>query len=471
MDGGQGSLNPSIRRRLAWWLALTILAVALAAGTVSFRWAFEEANALQDDTLRQVSALFDPQHLPAPHLGDTGRLPGSDEDARVIVQYLPRSQPEASLGRSDDAASLPLGTGLADGIHTITIRDESFRAVVRTLASGERIVVAQETGIRNEIARDSALRTVLPFLLLVPVMLALLGVLLRRMFQPIARLAADVEERGEQDLRPLREAHIPAEIAPFVGAINRLLSRTGQAMAAQRRFVSDAAHELRTPLTALSLQAERLGHAPMSDEARERLAALRGGIERGRNLLEQLLTLSRAQAAPRGAAGTVSVQQVLRHVLEDLVPLAEARSIDLGVGWTDEGRQADDGDAQVAAGTVDLTALLRNLVDNAIRYTPPGGRVDLSAGRRGDRVILQVTDSGPGIPPAERARVFDAFYRAPGNTATGSGLGLSIVKTIAERLDAEVSLAYADEAARRGLRVTVSLPADTRGTGAAPAHR
>jgi two-component system OmpR family sensor kinase len=226
-------------------------------------------------------------------------------------------------------------------------------------------------------------------------------------------------------------------------AINRLLARVAQSMTAQRRFVADAAHELRSPLTALSLQAERLGEADLSGAARDRLIALRCGIERSRNLVNQLLSLARAQAAGDDPPSSVSVQLVYRRVLEDLMPLAEAKHIDIGV----DGEQ----DVHVRMSEADLLAVVKNLVDNAIRYTPDGGRVDLSVNAAEDRAVLQIKDSGPGIPLAERERVFDPFYRAPGSDDVGSGLGLSIVKAISDRVGAEIRLSFSDEPGQTGL--------------------
>jgi two-component system OmpR family sensor kinase len=203
-------------------------------------------------------------------------------------------------------------------------------------------------------------------------------------------------------------------------------------------------------MTALSLQADRLDHAEMSDAARTRLATLRRGIERSRGLLEQLLSLARMQSASASPTAPVSVRRAFRQVLEDLMPLADSRHIDIGV--------VGEADAQVLIAEMDLITLMKNLVDNAIRYTPAHGRVDLSVETTADTVVMAVTDSGPGITAEERGRIFDPFYRIPGNEAHGSGLGLSIVRAIAERVGAVVTIGYADETARHGTRVTVRVP-------------
>jgi two-component system OmpR family sensor kinase len=448
MDGFKRRLNESIQLKLSFSLSLAILVVAMVAGILSFVFAFDEAHELQDDTLRQIAALFDRQHLPLTHLGDDGRAKDSDEESRVIVQYL--ADGGKVIGKGDAGMPLPLPATLSDGLHTLDVGSEPFRVLVKTTASGERIAVAQETGVRDEIARDSALRTLMPFLILVPILLLIVADLVRKMFRPIASLSTEIDQRAEQELHAVEEDDLPVEVRPFVVAINRLLTRVAQSMDAQRRFVADAAHELRSPLTAISLQAERLAEAEMSDLARERLATLQRGIERGRNLLDQLLTLAKVQATPDLPKSPVSVQGICRRVLEDLMTLAEAKHIDIGV----EGEQ----DAQVLVNEFDLIAVVKNLVDNAIRYTPDGGRVDLSVTIKDGRASLQVKDSGPGIPSGECDRVFDPFYRTPGSDQVGSGLGLSIVKAISDRIGAEVRLACSDEAKQSGLCVSVLIP-------------
>lgn len=453
MDGRKGKLTDSLRFRLSLGLSLAILAVALVAGIFSFVSAYREAHELQDDVLRQVARLFDDRHLPLAHSGDSGRLANSDEESRVIVQYLPAppatGAPNDGAGQRTDAV-LALPASLPDGLQSFSVASERYRLLVKTLASGKRIAVAQETSFRDEIARDSAIRTVMPLLILVPILLLVAADLIRRMLRPITTLAAEIDRRDEQDLQPFEDTPLPAEFRPFVVAINRLLGRVGQAMNAQKRFIAEAAHELRSPMTALSLQAERLADADMSADARQRLSTLRRGIDRGRALLDQLLSLARAQSAATAPGKEVSVRQVFRSVLESLMPLADAKGIDIGVDSED--------DPTVRVDETDLVAIVKNLVDNAIRYTPQGGKVDLTVRTAGHRVILQVSDSGPGIAPEERHRVFDPFHRIPGHDEIGSGLGLSIVRTIADRIGAEIMMDYTDHRNKTGLSVKVVIP-------------
>ncbi len=460
MDGSKERLSGHLRERfsdslqlrLSLWLTVAILAVAALAGVLSFAAALDEANELQDETLRQVSKMYARGHVPAPNEPDP--FSAGDKE-RVVVQLL--------SAKPSDSAAIPLDTipgrlaALPDGIHSQTVNGTAYRMLLATLPSGERLAVAQDAAVRDESAREGALRTLLPFLIVLPVLLIVVAVLVRRLFQPMALLAREIDQRdqrSEQDLQELATHGLPAEVRPFVVAINRLLARVAQAMQAQRRFVADAAHELRSPLTALSLQAESLAGslaaAELPPPALERLAALRLGIERSRVLLNQMLALARAQSPLPAPPAPVPLQRIFRRVLEDLYPLAEQKNLDIGM--------AEGADVAVLADEIDLLVLVKNLVDNAIRYTPAGGRIDLRALDGGPAPRLQVSDSGPGIPPEQRQRVFDPFFRTLGNEHAGSGLGLSIVATVAARLGAQLQLDWSDPAAASGLQVTVVFP-------------
>jgi two-component system OmpR family sensor kinase len=450
MDGIKKRVKDSLQIRLSLWLSLAILSIALIAGIFAFYSAFEQAHELQDDVLRQVATLFDRHHLPVPQAGDSGGEADSDPESRVFVQLLSTTPSVSSSATATANSPLTLPNNLRDGMQTVSTSNGTYRVLVRTLSTRQRLAVAQETAVRDEIAQDSALSTLMPFLILVPILLLVVANLVRKIFKPVADLAIEIDQRGELELHPIAPEPLPAEIRSFVGAINRLLGRVEQSMDAQRRFVADAAHELRSPLTALSLQAERLTDTEMSANAHERLNTLRQGIERGRALLDQLLALARAQASVITPNTTVSVLQVYRRVLEDLMPLAEVKGIDVGV--------VSDSNVQVLVNEVDLITLVKNLVDNAIRYTPAGGQVNLSVLAINGMITLVVEDNGPGIPEAERERVFDPFYRVLGSDEIGSGLGLSIVKTIATRVGAKVSLGFANDQSRSGLRVMVTFP-------------
>jgi two-component system OmpR family sensor kinase len=447
MDGFERPVAASLRLRLSLWLTLAIVIIAAAAGVISFVSATAEANRMQDNQLLQTGYLISRlDAVPSSPLARE-RAGDVDFDARVVVRFL---QTGPGLPAAPPPRPPVFSNQLRDGLQTVFVGTERWRVFVKTNAKGVRVAVGQQTSVRDAAASASALRTLMPILMLVPVLVLLVGVLLRQMFKPFKALADELGRRTEADLGPLDHAGLPSEVWPFVVAINALLVRMGRALSSQRRFIADAAHELRSPLTAMSLQAERLAAANMPDEARTRLQALSAGLQRTRILLDQMLALARAQESRSDVVTKISLQHVIRDVLEDLVPIAEAKNIDLGV--------IGDADGEVVARGVDLKVLVKNLLDNAIRYTPPGGRVDITVRGKPGLVMLQVDDTGPGIAPEERERVFDSFYRVLGNGEIGSGLGLAITRTVADSMAATIELSDA-RAPQGGLRVLVTFRA------------
>lgn len=445
MDGREGPLTASLRFRLSLWISTAILVGAAVAGLYSYTAATDEAHRNQDTQLRQVGYLISRlDAVPASPMARE-RAGDVDFDARLVVRFI--DAPGGPLPHNERAPHF--SAALPDGLQTVTLGPETWRVFVRTNAKGVRVAVAQQTAVRDAAARSSALRTVMPLLFLGPVLVLLAALLVRTMFQPLQRLAAQLAARPAHDLGELDRAALPSEVWPFVAEINKLIARTVRALALQRRFIADAAHELRSPMTAMSLQAERLAASAMSDEARERLGALSAGLSRTRVMLDQLLTLARTQETGIGQPTQVPLKKAIQECLEDLVPLAEAKAIDLGV--------VGDADPVVSGRPLDIQVLVKNLVDNAIRYTPRGGCVDISVAEDGDRVLLDIDDTGPGIPPQERERVFDPFYRVLGSGEIGSGLGLAITASIAAQVGATIALLDKPDATP-GLRARVAFP-------------
>ena len=453
MDGFQRKMSQSLQFKLSAWLVISIVAMALAAGIFSYFSSFQWALEFQDDQLRQVAALINLHNLPIEPAKVREPVPGTDPDSELIVQVLPDADSQPQPPESEPQNNtLALPSDLMEGLQTMTVAHEEWRLYVRTLDSGLRIAVAQRTASRDEVAHDNALRVLMPFIFLIPILLLLVGMLVRETFTPIKQIASDIDARTEHDLHAVSDDHLPSEIRPFVVAINRLLARVAASVATQRRFIGDAAHELRSPMTALSLQAERLSSSDMSSDARTRLETLQTGVQRTRTLLDQLLAMARAQEIIDSNFAPISLWQILRTIIEDMMPLAENKRIDLGV--------TEKSDALVAAREIDLKMLIKNLLENAIRFTPNEGMINLSVYTIHNAVVLQVDDTGPGIPQHERERVFDPFYRILGSDTDGSGLGLSIVKKIAARIGATITLDdYKTHHGVSGLRALVTFPA------------
>jgi two-component system, OmpR family, sensor kinase len=248
-------------------------------------------------------------------------------------------------------------------------------------------------------------------------------------------------------------------VQPLVLALNDLLGRLRAALERERAFMADAAHELRTPLTALYRQLGMLARASGEAEREAAMSTLSAGVQRSIHLVEQMLALARQEPRADSQRVPVRLDELARAIVTELVPLADAGHIDLGVAAAQPATVAGDPDA--------LRTLLRNLVDNAVRYTPAGGRVDVTVESRAGAARLTVSDDGPGIPPEERKRVFDRFYRRAGTAPSGSGLGLAIVKAIADAHGATLSLDAGPSG--KGLAVSVTFPAQSAADPQPPA--
>ena len=318
----------------------------------------------------------------------------------------------------------------------------------------QTVQIAQDLSARAARAQAIALRAVVPFALLTPLLMLAVWWIINRSLAPIERARRQVANRAINDFSPLVNDNLPDEIRPLVDELNLLFGRVRHAFEMQQHFVADAAHELRSPLTALKLQAQTLRRASTDPEAREAgVARLNQGIDRAIRLVEQLLVLAREEgSAVTQQAGTVDLGEVVRQTVSDMLPQAQPKHIDLGV--------TKHQPVMVMGQPEALRMLLRNLLDNAIKYTPASGQVDISIEVLDGQAVLTVEDSGPGIAAEARPRVFDRFFRASDTQAeTGSGLGLAIVKTIADRHGATLRLDRSDR--RGGLRVELRMPAVT----------
>ncbi len=415
-------MKNSIQYKLVVWISIAILAISELASVVSFWLAYNAAQQFQDDTLRQIALLVDTYKTP---LEEERILESMDNDPKRIVV-----QPINAL-HSSLPPLLKLPTKLSSGYHTVEIDGLDWRVYIYVTISGNRFAVAQEAKIRKVMARESALLTLLPLLVLIPVLIFVSRQIIKTEMSSLRALAEIIDSQNEESLSVLPTGKVPEEATPFIHAINRLLERVNQMNEAQRRFIANAAHELRSPLTALSLQAQNIERTDSFAISKERLAPLKDGLERSRHLLNQLLDLVRQQASATNLL-QVDLAAVALTVIEEIMPIAEAKKIDLGLDQVAA--------VQIDADTSAMQLLLRNAVDNALRYTPKGGEVTVRIARENGDAILEVIDNGPGIPEAELERVFDAFYRLPDNTQVGSGLGLAIARSIAVQFKGSVSL-------------------------------
>jgi two-component system OmpR family sensor kinase len=423
-------------------LTAIIILTGVVGGVFAFNWAFDEAIELQDSILSQVASFAQAGSFNAGQ-----PLQGVEEDAEVWVMELGKTP----HGSADERQLF----SFQDGLHVAARAGQPIRVLLRTRADGSRFAVAQPTAVRDATAREMALRTLLPIAALIPCLMLVTALLIAQSLRPMVLLAGDLDTRRADDMTPLPLKDMPSELHPFIASINGLLARMRLMMDQQRRFVTEAAHELRTPITALSLQAENLSPVDLPEAAQGRLTVLKQGIHRTKHLLEQLLALARheAHARERGEIPPVALDRAVKEVVADLLPQALNRCIDLGFELVEP--------VAVRGEPVMLTALIRNLLDNALRYTPEGGRVDIGVYREDGAAILQIEDSGLGIPPADLDRIFEPFFRGSRQEAEGTGLGLSIVKRVVDGLGGSIALENITGAGQSGLRVTVKLPPST----------
>ncbi len=420
----------SLRRDLLVYVLGSVAAAFLLGGAATYYMARAEVDEVMDYHLRQFALSLRDQRFGEPITPPAG-VP---EEALDIVIQIWDSR-GLRLYLSNPHSQLPSTAQLG---YSNALTDEG-RWRIFAVAMRDRVVqVAQPMRVRSQVAASAAIRTLMPLFLMLPLLGGMIWYMVGRGLRPLDRLARGVAARRPDALSPLPAQGVPAEARPLVDALNELLGRLERALATQRAFVADAAHELRTPLTALQLQLQLTERAADESERAEALGELRQGLQRAIHLVGQLLTLARQEpdSAARPAMATLDLGELATLAMSDHSALAHAKHIDLGLERRDDG-------ALVHGDAAALRTLVGNLLDNAIRYTPQGGRVDLSVLLDGERVTLQVADSGPGIPPVERERVFDRFYRRAGQTQPGSGLGLAIVKAIADRHRAQIEVAAA----------------------------
>ncbi|HEY1872903.1 MAG TPA: ATP-binding protein [Steroidobacteraceae bacterium] len=433
----------SLRARLLGSLLAGVVLVGATGGWVVYRNALAEADAFFDYHLRETALILrdEPvEYLLAP------QLPPTNASYDFVVQVWSLDGVRVYLSRPH--AVLPDITTL--GFSTVLTPEGRWR-VFGVQAVTRVIQVAQPLSVRERRAAQLALQTLKPFALLLPVLALLIWFAVGLALEPLRRLTTQVKARRVDALDALPAERLPDEVQPLVLALNDLLERLRAALERERAFMADAAHELRTPLTALYLQLGMLARASGEAEREAAMSTLSAGVQRAIHLVEQMLALARQEPRADSQRVPVRLDELARAIVTELVPLADAGHIDLGVAAAQPATVAGDPDA--------LRTLLRNLVDNAVRYTPAGARVDVTVESRAGAARLTVSDDGPGIPSEERKRVFDRFYRRAGTAPSGSGLGLAIVKAIADAHGATVSLDAGPSG--KGLAVSVTFPAQS----------
>lgn len=388
-----------------------------------------------------------------------------DEQGRVLLQSA--AAPLGALdmllaARSGGAAPRRLaeaGEALA-GYHTVSLHDGAWRLfLLRDARDRQWILVGEREDVRGELVGKVTLRSLLPDLVGLPLVALLVWLAIGWGLRPLARIAESLQARGPDDLSALALQDVPQELDPVVASLDRLLQQVNALLERERRFLAYAAHELRTPLAVLRIHAQNALQAPDAADRDEALRLMGTGIERATRVVAQLLTLARLEPdASRPKRLVIDLLALVREQLAELTPLADEHGQDLAL-------EADEGaDFHLEGDAGSLGILMQNLVGNAVQHTPPDGCIRVLLEASPAVIVLRVQDSGHGVPPALREKVFERFFRASGGE--GAGLGLAIVARIVELHGGTISL---DDGALGGLEVRVVLPrnatAPRRGQG------
>ncbi|MFA6015312.1 MAG: ATP-binding protein [Gallionellaceae bacterium] len=440
--------HTSLKQRLLLLAMTTVVLVWVVATTFTYFDAREEFDEVLDAHLAQSAALLLIQA--SEDIDEVGT-----EHAPLLHKYSRRvafqvwSQGMVLRLHSANAPAQPLANreqGFSDSVidgkrwRVFSTWDESHTNLIH---------VAERAEVRDELAGDIAENLLKPLLISLPLLALLLWIAVAHGLRPLVKLTAEVEQREPENLAPLNAGSAPREVVPLIDRLNKLFERIDASMQKERRFTADAAHELRTPVAGIKAQAQ-VARAAIDDA--ERIHALDNailGCDRAAHLIEQLLTLARIDTLGEEASEACQLKSLAAEVIAAIAPTALNENVHLELLEGDE--------VEVRGNPLLLRILLRNLIDNAVRHTLPETTVTVSVTRANGQVLLAVSDNGPGIQEADLAKVSERFYRPVGTRASGSGLGLSIVKRIAEIHHASLHLAALQPGS--GLQVTLVFAA------------
>ena len=452
----------TLRRQLLISLLAPIVLVTLISAVVTYYYAFNFATLAYDyslfdsaiDISRQARATDGKLHIHLPSVA----LEMLESDTHDSIYYMVSDGTGAFVaghhGLPAPVEQAPPGKPVYyDGSYRGSpVRIAALHAQVPGAPAGQPalILVAETLNKRRTLANEVLLGMLLPELLLIALIGALVWFGIDRGLRPLAALQKEISSRSHRDLSALPEQKAPGEVRALVHAMNDLLARLSSALSAQQRFIADAAHQLRTPLAGIKTQTELALRQTDPGEVRLTLGQLTTATEQTAHLINQLLTLARAEPGANRlqALQAIDLNTLVRDTTTEWVPRALARNIDLGFDGTFP--------SMIEGDTFLIREMLSNLLDNAIRYTQTGGRVTVRVAAAENRVLLEVEDNGPGIPAAERERVFERFHRVLGSGAEGCGLGLAIVREIALGHNAQTRLTAGPR--ETGTLVSVDFP-------------
>ena len=439
MDAPKVLRTASLRRTALAYVTVLLSIVGLAASAIAYLYAHDAATEFLDGQLRQI-ALNAGAGISAADAPASGDEDPEDQFAVAIWgadgRLVHASFPSVHLPRQDRPGYANVGAG-----------GEEWR-VYSTGDSSRTVQVAQRDVVREEIARTAALGAAAPVLIAIPLAWLVVGWAMSRVLARLDAIAYELAQRSVGATAPIALDGIPVEVAPFARSMNSLIVRLHDAVDAQRRFISDAAHELRTPLAAMQIQVDNLSRETGSSDRRAAAAAVSRGVRRATALVNQLLDLARLDEKDSPRDETVDVNALLLECIADHAPLAEEKGVDIEVNVERQVRCPGAPD--------EVRALFSSLMDNAVRYTPSGGRIDVSIEERDSCLVVAICNTGPGFPKGAEERVFDRFFRAAPEGTEGTGLGLAIARRVAERHGFALTVENRHDAS--GVVARVSIP-------------
>ncbi|HYD16993.1 MAG TPA: ATP-binding protein [Patescibacteria group bacterium] len=420
----------SMRRQLLLQVMIALFAVSIVVSGVSYLSTRDEINELFDENFKQIALVLEGQRAV---LADSKSVMSRQDHLKGEEEFLIQLwSPDLTLLYSTHPL-ITFPPPAARGFATRDYQGAAWRSF-STRSQGTVVQIAQPLSGRREMIFEIALQMLLPTLLQFPVLGLLIWLAVGRSLGSLAVISGSLQKKSETSLQPLPSENIPEEIVPLVRALNDLLKRLDEAMKLQRRFTADAAHELRTPLAAVNLQLELLSRTKDEAERVEAVGNLTQGVQRSIRLVEQLLAFARLEAKEDSVPATgIDALPLCQEAVKYFSDSAVRKNIDLGLV-----RQEP---APVLSDAESLRTVIGNLLENALRYTPENGQVDVHVYSSEKHAVIEVWDNGVGIPPEEQARIFDRFYRVPGSGGQGTGLGLAIVKNLLDRDGADISIA------------------------------
>jgi two-component system, OmpR family, sensor kinase len=428
----------SLRKTVMIYVTVLLVAVGIAAATTSYFLVKREINSFQDNALQEVAltAGLAFRHDIQP------RIDAELEDQLVVQVWDLSEQP---VHRSGPPVEIPYQSEL--GYSDVTAGGERWR-VFRSRDSQHAIQISQRWSAREEVATHAAMGASIPLIVAIPFAWLLIGWAVKRVLAGLGDLSVDIGRRSVEARDALGFTGIPLEIVPLISAMNSLIGRHQLALESQRRFVSDAAHELRTPLAALQIQIDNLRGQDLSPGVRDTATDLLAGIRRATYSVNQLLTMTRADASMESELETIQAAVLVNLAASPVAAVAEARGVRLAIDV--------ENDVEMTVRASEVHLVLSNLLDNAVRYTGRGGQVSIDGKKSGEVFVVDITDTGCGIPADALPHIYDRFFRSAPMDIEGTGLGLAIAKAAADHSGLRMTIENRTDV--QGVRARIEIP-------------